>query len=172
MFKRPGRPADHFPAPFPNDQAARTANGGALPPDLSLIAKARSYESGFPWFILNMLPGFQLQEQGPNYVAALLQGFEDAPKDFALAPGAHYNKIFPGHALGMPPPLSDGQVQFDDGAPQTVKQYSTDVAAFLVWAAEPRLEQRKRIGFQVMFFLIVFSLLLYFTKKKVWADAH
>jgi ubiquinol-cytochrome c reductase cytochrome b/c1 subunit len=86
--------------------------------------------------------------------------------------GAYYNKYFPGHAIKMPKPLSDGQVQFDDGAPQTVQQYATDVSAFLMWAAEPKLEERKRIGMQVIIFLIVLSGLLYFTKRKVWAAAH
>ena len=93
-------------------------------------------------------------------------------KDFKLPEGGHYNEYFPGHNIAMPPPLQDGQVTFDDGAPQTMEQYSKDVAAFLMWAAEPKLEQRKRIGFQVMIFLIVLSGLLYFTKKKVWSAVH
>ncbi|MBR1218176.1 cytochrome b N-terminal domain-containing protein [Bradyrhizobium sp. U87765 SZCCT0131] len=170
MFERPGRPADYFPAPFPNDQAARAANGGALPPDLSLMAKARGYERGFPQFLIDLV--MQFQEKGPNYIAALLQGYEDAPKGFALPAGSNYNKYFPGHALGMPKPLSDGQVTYDDGSPQTVQQYATDVAAFLMWTAEPKLEARKKLGLQVFIFLIVLSFMLYFTKRKVWANAH
>lgn len=170
MFQRPGRVADRFPAPFPNDAAARVANGGALPPDLSVIAQARTYERGFPWFILDIFT--QYQEHGVDYIAALLTGYEEAPQGFNLPPGSNYNKYFPGHAIGMPPPLSDGQVTYDDGTPETAAQYAKDVSAFLMWTAEPHMEQRKRIGFQVMIFLIVFAGLLYFTKKKVWAEVH
>jgi ubiquinol-cytochrome c reductase cytochrome b/c1 subunit len=170
MFERPGRPADRFPSPFPNDQAARVANGGALPPDLSLMAKARTYERGFPWFIFDIFT--QYQEQGPDYLVALMTGYEEAPQGFTLPAGSNYNKYFPGHAIGMPKPLNDGQVIYDDGSPQTVAQYSKDVTAFLMWAAEPHMEARKRIGAQVFIFLIVLSLLLYFTKKRVWATAH
>jgi cytochrome c1 len=167
MFERPGRVADQFPAPFPNEQAARVANGGAAPPDLSLVAKARTYERGFPWFVLDILT--QYQEQGVDYLVALLKGYEDPPQGFTLPQGSQYNKYFPGHAIGMPQPLQDNQVTYDDGSPQTLDQYSKDVAAFLMWTAEPHLEARKRIGFQVMVFLIVFAVLLYFTKKRVWS---
>jgi ubiquinol-cytochrome c reductase cytochrome b/c1 subunit len=170
MFERPGRPADRFPAPFANDQLARLANGGALPPDLSLIAKARTYERGFPWFVFDIFT--QYQEQGPDYLVALMHGYENAPQGFALPTGSHYNKYFPGNAIGMPKPLNDNQVTYSDGSPQTVDQYSKDVTAFLMWAAEPHMEARKRIGFQVFIFLILLSGLLYFTKKKVWAAAH
>jgi ubiquinol-cytochrome c reductase cytochrome b/c1 subunit len=171
MFERPGRPADYFPSPFPNEQAARAANGGAAPPDLSLIAKARSYERGFPRFVFDFFT--QFQEQGPNYVDAILQGFEDKPPaGVTIPPGSYYNKYFPGHAIKMPKPLSDGQVTFDDGSPATVPQYAHDVSTFLMWAAEPHMEARKRLGLQVFVFLIILSVLLYFTKKKVWANAH
>ncbi|XUM19661.1 cytochrome c1 [Bradyrhizobium oligotrophicum S58] len=171
MFERPGRPADYFPAPFPNEQAARAANGGAAPPDLSLIAKARSYKRGFPWFLIDFFT--QFQEQGPNYVNALLQGYEETPPHGVTIPdGSYYNKYFPGHAIKMPPPLSDGQVTFDDGSPATVKQYAHDVATFLMWTAEPHMEARKRLGYQVFIFLIIFAGLMYFTKKRVWAAAH
>jgi cytochrome c1 len=171
MFQRPGRVADTFPPPFPNDNAARAALGGALPPDMSDLAKARGYEWGFPWFILDAFT--QYQEDGPDYIHALMTGYSDPPKGFALPPGAQYNKYFPGHAIGMPKPLSDGQVEYTDGTPATVDQYGRDVAAFLMWAAEPTLDARKRLGFQVMIFLIVLAGLLYFTKKKVWSDvAH
>jgi ubiquinol-cytochrome c reductase cytochrome b/c1 subunit len=171
MFERPGRSADYFPSPFPNEQAARAANGGAAPPDLSLIAKARSYKRGFPWFIVDFFS--QFQEQGPNYVNALLQGYEDEPPAGVTIPeGSYYNKYFPGHAIKMPKPLSDGQVTFDDGSPTTVKQYAHDVATFLMWTAEPHMEDRKRLGFQVFVFLILFAGLMYFTKKRVWAAAH
>jgi ubiquinol-cytochrome c reductase cytochrome b/c1 subunit len=170
-FDRPGRVADYFPSPFPNEQAARAANGGAAPPDLSLITKARSYERGFPRFIFDFFT--QFQEQGPNYVSAILQGFEDKPPAGVTIPdGSYYNKYFPGHAIKMPKPLSDGQVTFDDGAPATVAQYAHDVSTFLMWTAEPHMEARKRIGLQVFVFLILLTGLLYFTKKKVWANAH
>jgi ubiquinol-cytochrome c reductase cytochrome b/c1 subunit len=166
MFERPGRPADYFPAPFPNEQAARASNGGAFPPDLSVIAKARTYERGFPRFVMDFFT--QYQEQGVDYLAALLKGYEKAPEGMQMAPGMMYNKYFPGHGIAMPPPISDGQVAYDDGSPGTVDQYSRDVAGFLMWTAEPHLESRKRIGFQVIIYLLVLAGLLYFTKKKVW----
>jgi ubiquinol-cytochrome c reductase cytochrome b/c1 subunit len=171
MFERPGRPADYFPAPFPNEQAARVANGGAAPPDLSLITKARSYERGFPMFVIDLFT--QFQEQGSNYVDALLQGYEEKPPaDVTIPEGSYYNKYFPGHAIKMPKPLSDGQVTYDDGSPATVAQYAKDVTTFLTWTAEPHMEERKRLGLQVFVFLILFAGLMYFTKKKVWANAH
>jgi len=170
MFERAGRPADFFPHPFPNDNAARAANGGALPPDMSVLAKARTYERGFPWFVFDIFT--QYQEQGPDYIHAILMGYEEAPKGFALPPGAHYNKYFPGHAIGMPPPISDGQVTYDDGSPQTIDQYGKDVSAFLMWTAEPHMMARKRLGLQVMIFLLVLTGLLYFTKKKVWKQVE
>jgi cytochrome c1 len=166
MFQRPGRVADYFPPPFPNEQAARAALGGGLPPDMSVLAKARSYEAGFPWFIVDAFRMYQ--EDGPDYVHAVLNGYTDPPAGVTLAPGTQYNKYFPGNAIAMPKPLSDGQVEYTDGTPTTVDQYGRDVAAFLMWAAEPTLDARKRLGFQVMIFLIVFTGLLYFTKKRVW----
>jgi ubiquinol-cytochrome c reductase cytochrome b/c1 subunit len=169
-IERPGRPADHFPAPFANALAAAAANGVA-PPDMSTLAKARTYQRGFPWFVFDIFT--QYQEQGPDYITAILKGYKDPPPaGFALPPGGHYNEYFPGHAIAMPPPLTDGQVTFDDGAPQTLDQYAKDVSAFLMWAAEPKLDARKRIGFQVILFLIVLSGLLYFTKKKVWHEVE
>jgi ubiquinol-cytochrome c reductase cytochrome b/c1 subunit len=167
MFERPGRLADRFPAPFANEQAARAANGGALPPDMSVLAKARTYERGFPWFIFDMFT--QYEEQGPDYIAAILKGYAEKPKDMVMPDGMNFNTFFPGHAIGMPAPLQDGQVTFDDGSPTNLEQYSKDVAAFLMWASEPHLTARKRLGFQVMIFLLVLSGLLYFTKKKVWS---
>jgi cytochrome c1 len=168
--ERPGRLADTFPPPFANELAAKAANGGLAPPDMSTLAKARTYQRGFPWFVFDMFT--QYQEQGPDYITALLQGYEDRPKGFQLPEGGHYNRYFPGHNIGMPPPLQAGQVTFDDGAPQTMEQYSRDISAFLMWAAEPHLVARKRIGFQVMIFLIVLAGLMYFTKKKVWSAVH
>jgi len=126
-YVRAARPAGRLlPSPFPNDNAARAANGGALPPDLSLITKARSYPRGFPMFIVDLFT--QFQEQGPNYVSGLLQGYEEKPPaGFTLPEGSSYNKYFPGHAIKMPNPLSDGQVTYDDGSPATVAQYAKDV---------------------------------------------
>lgn len=167
MFERPGRLADRFPSPFPNDQAARAVHNGAVPPDLSVMAKARTYERGFPWFIFDIFT--QYQENGPDYLMALLKGYEEPPQGLTLPPGTQYNKYFPGHAIAMPPPLTDGRVDYTDGAPATLDQYARDVTAFLMWTAEPHMETRKRIGFQVMIFLIIFAGLLYFVKKKVWA---
>jgi ubiquinol-cytochrome c reductase cytochrome b/c1 subunit len=165
-IERAGRVADYFPSPFPNALAAAAANGVA-PPDMSTLAKARTYQRGFPWFVFDAFT--QYQEQGPDYIAAILKGYKDPPPaGFTLPPGGHYNEYFPGHNIAMPPPLTDGQVTYDDGSPQTLEQYSKDVAAFLMWAAEPKLDARKRIGFQVMIFLIIFAGLMYFTKKKVW----
>jgi ubiquinol-cytochrome c reductase cytochrome b/c1 subunit len=171
MFERNGRPADYFPSPFPNENAARAANGGAAPPDLSLIAKARTYKRGFPWFVFDVFT--QYQEQGPDYLVALMQGYQDKPPaGFTLPEGSYYNTYFPGHAIKMPKPLNDGQVTYDDGSPATVAQYAKDVTHFLMWTAEPHMEARKQLGLQVFVFLILLSGLLYFTKKKVWASAH
>jgi len=171
MFQRPGTLADHFPPPFPNDQAARAALGGKLPPDMSVLAKARSHEWGFPQFVFDAFTMYQ--EDGPDYIHAILNGYTEPPAGETLPPGAQYNKYFPGGAIGMPKPLADGQVEYTDGTPATVDQYGRDVAAFLMWAAEPTLNARKQLGFQVTIFLIVLSGLLYFSKKKVWRDiAH
>jgi len=172
MFERPGRPADRLPAPFPNENAARAANGGAYPPDMSVIAKARTYERGFPWFVFDALPIVQYQEHGPDYIHALMTGYGQAPAGMTMPAGMNYNKYFPGHMIGMPPPLQEGQVTYDDGTKGTIDQYGKDVSAFLMWAAEPHMEARKRIGLQVMAFLILFAGLVYFTKKKVWSSVH
>src|SRR5262249_31895916 len=161
MAERPARAADRFPPPFENDAQARQVTGGALPPDMSVLAKARGYERGFPQFLFDIFVPYQ--EAGPDYIAAIVKGFEETPKGVTLPPNTYYNKYFPGHAIGMRKPLTDKQVDYTDGTPQTVDQYAQDVAAFLMWAAEPHLEARKRIGFQVLIFLVVFSGLLYFT---------
>ena len=170
MFQRAGQAADRFPSPFPNEKAARAAQGGAYPLDLSLIAKARTYERGFPWFIFDFVT--QYQEQGPDYLTALLLGYEKPPEGFKLPPGSNYNRYFPGHAIGMPPPLTEGAVEYTDGTPPTVENYAKDVTAFLTWAAEPHMEARKRLGLQVMIFLLVLGGLLYFTKRKVWSTVE
>ncbi len=167
--ERPARPADYFPPPFPNDQAARAANGGALPPDMSVLAKARGFERGFPGFITDVFT--QYVEEGPDYIHGIMTGYEEAPPGFKMpSPNSSYNKYFPGHAIGMPKPLSDGQVSYTDGTPETVDQYAKDISAFLTWAAEPHLDARKRTGMQVLIFLVVLSVLLYFTKKKIWHE--
>lgn len=163
MYDRPGRPSDYFPWTFPNANAARAALGG-LPPDMSLLAKARAWERGFPLFILDAFT--QVEEaEGPTYIHAILNGYthEDDP---------NWNLYFPGHHIAMAKPIADGQVEYTDGAPQTVAQYSQDIAAFLMWAAEPKLEQRKEMGFRVVIFLAVFAVLLYFVKRRVWAGIH
>ena len=117
--------------------------------------------------------GEQGDVENEDYVAALLQGYEDkAPAGFNLPEGSYYNRYFPGHAIKMPKPLNDGQVTYDDGSPATVAQYAKDVTTFLMWAAEPHMEARKALGLQVFVFLILLTVLLYFTKKKVWANAH
>jgi ubiquinol-cytochrome c reductase cytochrome c1 subunit len=152
MFERPARPADPIPPPYPNPEAARAANGGALPPDLSLITKARA--------------------GGADYVYSLMVGYGEAPAGEAPREGLNYNNYFPGHWIAMPPPLSDGQVSYTDGTEATVPQMAEDVATFLTWAGEPTLEQRKQSGLKVMLFLIVLTGLTYATMRKVWADAH
>ncbi|HKQ95845.1 MAG TPA: cytochrome c1 [Aestuariivirgaceae bacterium] len=165
MFQRAGLPSDRFPSPFANEQAARAANGGAVPPDLSLITKSRE---GWRGTFTQLVHGIG----GPQYVYSVLTGYQDAPADLAAEKpeGKFYNPYFAaGHWIGMPPPLSDGQVTFDDGAPSTVDDMSRDVAAFLAWTAEPKMEARKQLGLQVMIFLAAFAVLLYLTKRKVWA---
>lgn len=152
MFFRPAAPADRFASPFPNANAARAANGGAYPPDLSLMIKAR----------LN----------GADYMHALLTGYEEAPAGFDLMPGMNYNKYFSGHQIAMAQPLDDDFVEYADGTPTTLDQYATDLTTFLAWAAEPNLEDRKRLGIKVIIFLIVFTALAYALKRKIWADVH
>jgi ubiquinol-cytochrome c reductase cytochrome b/c1 subunit len=152
-LKRPGTPADHFPAPFANEQAARTANSGALPPDLSLIVKARA--------------------GGPDYVYSILNGFkEPVPKGFTVTKDKYFNPYFIGWNISMPPPLSDGQVSFADKAPNKIADEAYAVVTFLAWASEPHLEDRHRIGIGAMIFLIALSGLLYLSYRRVWKDAH
>jgi ubiquinol-cytochrome c reductase cytochrome c1 subunit len=150
MFERPARLADRFRRPFANDQAARLANNGALPPDLSVIVKARN--------------------GGAAYIHALLTGYRDAPAGFAMGDGMYYNEYFPGHQIAMPSVLNEDQVEFADGTKATVEQMARDVATFLAWAAEPELEQRRRMGVRITLFLIVLAGLTYAVKRKVWAD--
>jgi cytochrome c1 len=149
---RPGIPADRFPSPFPNERAARAANNGAAPPDLSVIIKARPH--------------------GVQYLYSLLTGYQTPPANFQLQEGMNYNAYFAGHQIAMPPPLTDGQVTYADGTAGTVDQYSQDVTAFLTWAAEPKAEERKELGFKVVIFLLVLSVLLYLSYRHVWRDVE
>jgi ubiquinol-cytochrome c reductase cytochrome b/c1 subunit len=165
MLTRPGLPSDRFPTPFANEQAARAANGGAYPTDLSLITKARA---GWTGTIRQLVRGLG----GSEYVYSVITGYEPDPPELAAEkpPGKYFNPYFAaGHWIGMPPPLSDGQVAFDDGAPNTVADMARDVSAFLAWAAEPKMEARKALGFQVMIYLIVFAALLYICKERLWS---
>lgn len=170
MFTRKAIPTDHFPSPFANANAATAANNGAAPPDFSLIAKARAVERGFPTFIFDIFT--QYAEAGPDYIHSLLTGYDEQPPAGMHVPeGTHYNPYFiAGKSLAMAKPLSDDQVTYDDGSPQTVDQYARDVSAFLMWAAEPHLEDRKKTGFRVIIFLILFAGLVYIAKRSVWSD--
>ena len=170
MFERPAIASDRFPSPFPNLEAAAYANNGAAPPDFSLIAKARAVERGFPAFVFDVFTLYA--ENGPDYIYSLLTGYDqEVPEGVEVPDGANYNPYFiAGPALAMANPLSDGVVTYDDGSPETVDQYAKDVSAFLMWAAEPHLVERKQLGFQVLLFLSIFAMLLYFARKKVWAD--
>jgi ubiquinol-cytochrome c reductase cytochrome c1 subunit len=152
MFDRPGRPSDVFKAPFANDQAARAANGGALPPDLSLIVKAR--------------------KGGADYVHDLLTGYGEAPAGTTMQSGMSYDKYFPGHQIAMPQPISDASVTYADGTQATIDQEALDVANFLAWTSEPELVERHRMGVKSVLFLIVLAGLLYAVKRKVWAGVH
>jgi cytochrome c1 len=163
---RPGLPSDYFPSPFPNDDASRAANGGALPPDLSLITKAREGWHGTFNQLWNGIGG-------PQYVYSLISGFEDPPADVTPVEGKYYNPYFEnGDWISMPPPLADGQVTFDDGSPNKVDDMAKDVAAFLAWTAEPKMEERKQTGFEVLIYLVIFAGLAYAVKRKVWAKIH
>lgn len=165
---RPARPTDVFGSPYENVQQAAAANNGAAPPDFSLIAKARYVERGFPQFVFDVFTGYA--EAGPNYIYSLLTGYQDAPADVEVAEGTHYNPYFVGgSALAMAAPISDEQVTYDDGSPETLDQYSKDVSAFLMWAAEPHLGERKRIGFMVLAFMLLLTILVYLTKKSVYS---
>lgn len=147
-YERPGRPSDRFKAPFPNEAAARNAYGGAYPPDLTLITSAR--------------------HGGPDYIKALLTGYTGATEG-----ALHVNRYFPGGLIAMPPPLTAGALTYDDGTEATVDQMATDVATFLQWSADPHMEARKRLGFQVIAFLLVLAGLLYLSYKAVWrGESH
>jgi cytochrome c1 len=153
MYQRPARAADHFVPPFANEQAARVANNGALPPDLSLMAKARN--------------------GGPDYIFAILTGFEDTvPEGHVVPDGMYYNKAFNGGNIGMPPPISDDAVTYTDGTKATKEQIAKDVVSFLNWTAEPELDVRHSLGIKVLGFLVVLTAMFYALKRKIWADVH
>ncbi|MBM3632455.1 MAG: cytochrome c1 [Alphaproteobacteria bacterium] len=146
--QRKGIISDKIHSPYANDKAARASNNGALPPDLSLITKART--------------------GGPNYLYALLTGFCEAPKDTAITQGMHYNPYFSGRQISMAPPLFEGQIKYADGTKATTDQMAKDVVTFLSWAAEPEMEQRKQMGFKVLFYLLILTTVLYLSKRKIW----
>ena len=152
MFTRPGIPADRMPSPYPNDNAARAGNGGALPPDLSLIAKARA--------------------NGPDYLYSLLIGYKEAPAAMDVPDGMYYNDAYPGNLIAMPQPLYGDDVTYADGADTSIEGSAADLTQFLMWAAEPKMEARKRIGVAVVFFLSIFVVLSVMAKRRVWADLH
>ncbi len=159
---------DRFVGPYANDAEAAESNGGVLPPDLSLIAKARAPERGFPTFIFDIFTMYQ--ENGADYLYSLLTGYKDAPDGHDVG-DLNYNPYFiSGSELAMAPPLDDESVEYDDGTPNTLDQHAKDIAAFLSWTADPNLDHRKKRGFIVILFLLIFSGLLYFTKKKVWSN--
>lgn len=152
MFTRPGIPSDRFHNPFPNKQAAAAANGGKAPPDLSLIVKARAHHE--------------------DYIHGLLVGYAEAPAGFDMPPGGNYNKYFPGHAIAMAQPLYENGITYTDGTVATLDQQARDVTQFLAWAAEPKLEERRRVGIMVIGFLVVFAGIMYAAKRRLWADVH
>ena len=149
MFERPGKLSDKLPKPYPNDEAGRAANNGALPPDLTLMTKAR--------------------HDGQNYVFALITGYMDPPAGKVMLPGLHYNPYFAGGAIGMPPPLQDGQVEYEDGTPATVCQMAKDVTTFLTWAAEPEHDQRKKMGMQWFTAMCFMAAAAGYYKRMRWA---
>jgi ubiquinol-cytochrome c reductase cytochrome c1 subunit len=150
MFMRPARPADRIPGPYRNDNEARANNNGAMPVDLSLIAKARAH--------------------GPDYLYSLLLGYKEAPASVNMPEGMYYNAAYSGNMIAMPQPLYGDDVEFADGADASIKGAAADVTQFLMWAAEPKLETRKRIGVAAVFFLSIFLIFSYMAKRRVWAD--
>lgn len=171
---RPAKLSDKFPPIYANEKAARAAQNGALPPDLSLIARARGVHYHGTWYahpfymLKDILTGYQ--EGGADYVHALMVSYHEPPSGVTVPDGLHYNTAFPGHMLAMAKPLNPDLGIYKDGTPETVDNYSRDVAAFLSWAADPTLNQRKQTGWVVLFFLIVMSVLLYISKRRIWSD--
>ncbi len=149
MFTRPGKLSDKFVMPYENVKAAQAANGGAYPPDMSVLVKARG--------------------GGVDYIYSLLQGYDDPPAGITLDEGVYYNKYMYGNKIKMSSPLSDGLVEYSDGTNATVEQMSKDVTTFLMWAAEPHLEARHQMGFKAIVYLIILTILVYFSMKKIWS---
>jgi len=149
MFTRPARPSDNFVSPYENDNAAKASNGGAYPPDMSVLVKAR--------------------QGGADYIYSLLLGYEDPPTGISLDEGVYYNKYMSGNNIKMSNPLSDGLVEYGDGTSATVEQMAKDVVTFLAWTAEPHLEKRHKIGFRAIIYLIILTILVYFSMKKIWS---
>ena len=149
MFTRPARLSDKFVNPYRNDEEAKSVNGGAYPPDMSVLVKARS--------------------GGADYIYSLLLGYEEPPSDVKLDDGVYYNKYMYGNKIKMSAPLSDGLIEYSDGTQATTEQMAKDVVNFLMWAAEPHLEQRHKFGFRVIIYLIIISVLVYFSMKKIWS---
>ena len=180
---RKGLPSDRWPGTGQSD-ADLAAAFGIVPPDLSVMAKARSIASPFPQWIFNYFTTYS--EGGPDYIHALLTGYEEMPPEGAEVPeGKFYNHVFPGHAIGMPPPLADGSVAYATGAEDdpataedesvrdaTMEEASTDVSAFLMWMAEPHLNEQKSAGFRVLTFLLLFAVLMWFVKQRLWRQVH
>ena len=149
MFQRPGKLSDKFVMPYEYVKAAQAANGGAYPPDMSVLVKARG--------------------GGVDYIYSLLQGYEDEPSGMTLDEGVHYNKFMYGNKIRMAAPLSDDLIEYGDGTEATVEQMSKDVTTFLMWAAEPHLESRLQMGFKAIMYLIILTILVYFSMKKIWS---
>ena len=149
MFTRPGKLSDKFVMPYENVKAAQAANGGAYPPDMSVLVKARG--------------------GGANYIYSLLQGYEDPPLGITLDEGVHYNKYMYGNKIKMSNPLSEGLVEYSDGTNASVEQMSKDVTTFLMWTAEPHLEARHKMGFKAIVYLIILTILVYFSMKRIWS---
>ena len=149
MFNRPARLSDNFVGPYANDQAATAANGGAYPPDMSVLVKAR--------------------KGGADYIYSLLLGYEDPPEGISLDDGVYYNKYMAGNKIKMSNPLSDGLVTYSDGTVSTEEQMAKDVVSYLAWAAEPHLEDRHKIGLRAMIYLFIITILVYFSMKKLWS---
>ncbi|EJF94579.1 cytochrome c1 [Bartonella taylorii] len=167
FFKRADAATDTFPSPFTNEEEARFIHNGAYPPDLSLMARARAISLPFPALITDVLTHYNTA--GPDYITALLTGYQKAPEKTEIADGYWYNPYFiASNSLTMAPPLRDGVVSYEDGTPETVEHYARDVSAFLMWAADPHMEIRKKIGFRVILFLIIFGVLVYILKGRIW----
>ncbi len=149
MFTRPGKLSDKFVMPYDNIESAKAANGGAYPPDMSVLIKARS--------------------GGADYIYSLLQGYDEPPIDITLDDGVYYNKFMYGNKIKMANPLSDGIVEYSDGTKASIEQMSKDVTTFLMWAAEPHLEARHQMGFKAIVYLIILTVLVYFSMKKIWS---